>query len=205
MKGKYITAFFDILGTKYKVKTGTFTDYESLDFSNTACLMAKKFPSINVSIFSDSIIVFCKKAHLNDLLDTIAFLYQSWFSDLILVRGGVAYGELIHITSPELDDNFKDLKNLSLTRIYGKSLVDAVLTEKKSGPGAMCFMHSSMHSIIPEHYRGQGPVEFIDWLTPQENKWIFEYCENMLEQSQNSKEKKHLKATLYLFKNNLKS
>jgi len=186
MQGKYISAFFDILGTKYKIKSGIASVHESLDFSNTACLMAKKHPNINVSIFSDSIIIFCSKEHLDDLLDTIGFLYQSWFSDLILVRGGIAYGKLTHITAPELDDNFKHLKNLSMTRIYGESLVDAVLTEEKSGPGAMCFMHSSMHSMIPEHYRGKGPVEFINWVTHQEIDWVFEYCETMLKKSQSN-------------------
>lgn len=91
-----------------------------------------------------------------------------------------------------------------MTRIYGESLVNAVLTEEKSGPGAMCFMHSSMDAIIPERYRGTGPVDFVNWLPTQNNDWIFEYCERMLKRSESIEEQKQLKATLHLFKHNLK-
>jgi hypothetical protein len=197
----YIAIFFDILGTKYKVKTGTFTAYESLDFSNPSCLMAKKFPSINMSVFSDSVIIACKPEDVDSLLQAIMFLYKNWFGDRILVRGGMALGKLAYATFPELDEMFNTLENLSFTRVYGESLVDAVTVEGRSGPGAVLYLHPSVRDIIPDEYVGEGHVDFLNWMKPKDREWVIEYCQQMMDESKNAEEQRHLKSTLYLLKN----
>ena len=194
----YITIFFDILGTKYKVKTGTFTAYESLDFSNPSCLMAKKFPSVNMSVFSDSVITACKPEEIDSLLQAITFLYKNWFGDKILVRGGMALGKLAYASIPELDERFNKLDNLSFTRVYGESLVDAVMMEGRSGPGAVLYLHPSVKEIIPDEYIGEAHVDFLNWMKPGDRKWVIEYCQQMMDGSKSAEEKKHLKSTLFL-------
>jgi hypothetical protein len=194
----YITIFFDILGTKYKVKTDTFTAYESLDFSNPSCLMAKKFPSINMSVFSDSVITACKPEEIDSLLEAITFLYKNWFSDKILVRGGMALGKLAYASFPELDEMFSNLENLSFTRVYGQSLVDAITVEGRSGPGAVLYLHHSVREIIPDEYVGEGHVDFLNWMKPKDRKWVIEYCQQMMDETKNVEEQRHLKSTLFL-------
>jgi hypothetical protein len=141
-----------------------------------------------------------KQERLLSLLQAIAFLYKNWFGDKILVRGGMALGKLAYASLPELDEMFNELDNLSFTRVYGGSLVDAVITEGKSGPGAVLYLHPSVKEIIPDELIGEGHVDFLNWMNPKDRKWVIEYCQQMMDGTKNAMEQKHLKSTLFLLK-----
>lgn len=132
-----LIGFFDILGTKAAISSGRFSDLTSLDFAGPACLAAKLFPNIRISIFSDSVIVSAESGNYHDFLKAVSLMYGNWWADFILVRGGIAEGEIRWIDYEPIDTIFSSCKNLSCSRVYGEGLVLAFETEQRSGPGAI--------------------------------------------------------------------
>lgn len=135
-----LIGFFDILGTKAAISSGRFSDLTSLDFAGPACLAAKLFPNIRISIFSDSVIVSAESGNYHDFLKAVSLMYGNWWADFILVRGGIAEGEIRWIDYEPIDAIFSSCKNLSCSRVYGEGLVLAFETEQRSGPGAIPYL-----------------------------------------------------------------
>jgi hypothetical protein len=131
-------AYLDILGTKDLVSHGKFSDAHALDFTGAAVAAAAKFQSARFAAFSDCVILSTPAARPLDLVGILCFLFGNWFSDGILVRGGVAVGE-IQWVDEKTDPTFHKLKNFSFARVYGKALSEAVEIERSSGPGVLPF------------------------------------------------------------------
>src|ERR1051326_3479254 len=88
-------AFLDILGTRERVGSGEFSALDTLDFANPAGMVASRNPQIRVAVFSDSVILSCDKSELHPFVSALSYLYSSWTSDFVLVRGGVSLGEIV--------------------------------------------------------------------------------------------------------------
>jgi len=132
-------AFLDVLGTTEMVNRGEFSDWRSLDFANPVGLAARIFPHMRFAVFSDSVVVSCPEDKPEDLLKSLSFLYGQWYSDYVLVRGGVTFGEIWWVDHPPSDELFRPLHNFMYARVYGRGLISAHQLEQRSGPGALCF------------------------------------------------------------------
>jgi hypothetical protein len=59
-------------------------------------------------------------------------------------------------------------------------------------------LHHSVREIIPDEYVGEGHVDFLNWMKPKDRKWVIEYCQQMMDETKNVEEQRHLKSTLFL-------
>ena len=87
-------AYLDILGTKDLVSRGEFSDFHALDFSGAAVVAASRFRSSRFAAFSDCVIFSVPANRPDDLLSILCLLFENWLSDGILVRGGIAVGDV---------------------------------------------------------------------------------------------------------------
>ena len=147
MNTDQLVAFCDLLGTAARIKSGSFSPLTSLDFANPIGVAAMDAPGMRFAVFSDSCIISCPPEDPRALLSVLTFLSRNWHADGMLVRGGVALGAIDWVDHPT-DKLFDRLQNLSLSRVFGAGLVDAYETERKSGPGAVIFVHSSAERLF---------------------------------------------------------
>lgn len=89
-----IVGFFDILGTREAVLQDRFSDLTALDFAGPAGIAAELIPSMRFAVFSDSVIASAESGDERSFLKAVALMYGQWFADFVLVRGGIAVGEI---------------------------------------------------------------------------------------------------------------
>jgi hypothetical protein len=151
MDTERLVGYFDILGTKARVRQGRFDDLEISDFANPPELIAKQFPSFRLAAFSDSVLLSAPPGSALDFLRAINFMTKNWSADLVFVRGGVALGEIIWLDSMPHE---RDLPNFTCARVYGKALVEAVTLERTSGPGVATFVSNSASDLMEANVPG---------------------------------------------------
>jgi hypothetical protein len=135
-----IVGFFDILGTREAVLHDRFSDLTALDFAGPAGIAAELIPSMRFAVFSDSVIASAESGDERSFLKAVALMYGQWFADFVLVRGGIAVGEIRWVDYEAVDKHFRKCKNLACARVYGKGLVLAHELEQRSGPGAISYL-----------------------------------------------------------------
>ena len=195
-----IVCFFDILGTCERVKEGEYDDIQALDFANPVGLVARHNQKMRFAVFSDSVIFSCPEEEAKSFVAVVSYLYSQWFSDCVIVRGGVSVGEINWVDDRTTDDMFRCLRNLSLSRVYGKALVAAHSTEDLSGPGAICFLDepsSALLKRIDSKFVLAGPTDALVWL----DKSTLEYWSKVLPMWKSSyavgeEARRHLTATI---------
>jgi hypothetical protein len=99
---------------------------------------ASRFRSARFAVFSDCVIFSVPIKSPKDLIQILCLLFENWLSDGILVRGGISVGDIQWVDS-SIDHEIRGLKNLSLVRVYGKAVCEAVEIERSSGPGILPF------------------------------------------------------------------
>lgn len=174
-----LVGFFDILGTKSAILSGRFSDLTSLDFAGPAIVAANLIPTIRVSVFSDSVIISAERGNYIDFLKAISLMYSQWWADLILVRGGIAEGNISWVDHEFIDTKFRLCKNLSYSRVYGEGLVLAHETEQKSGPGAIPYlteMAALSLSEIEESSVLQGVTPMLCWASQKRAELMLKYA-----------------------------
>ena len=117
---------------------GEFSDSHAFDFSGAAVVAASRFSRSRFSAFSDCVILSVPANKPDDLISILCLLFENWLSDGILVRGGIAIGD-IRWVDYEIDHKLRRLKNFSFARVYGKAVSEAVEIERSSGPGVLPF------------------------------------------------------------------
>lgn len=195
-----IVCFFDILGTRERVKKGEFDDIEALDFANPVGIVAMHNQNMRFAVFSDSVIFSCPEEDAKSFVAVVSYLYSQWFSDTVFVRGGVSVGEINWVDDMATDAMFCRLRNLSFSRIYGKALVTAHSTEERSGPGSICFLDESSSAILKRtdsKFVLAGPTDALVWL----DKRSLEYWADILPMWQTNykvgdEARRHLTATI---------
>jgi hypothetical protein len=161
-----LVAFLDILGTEEMVRNDEFDDFQSLDFVNPVCIMARYNPKLRFAVFSDSVIVASPTDDASKFVSVLSFLYTQWFADYVLVRGGVSVGEIRWVDQPSIDGIFRGLPNLAYARVYGKALVEAHRLEQRSGPGAICFVDEKASELLRtanDNYVLLGQTDALIW------------------------------------------
>ena len=143
-----LVGFLDILGTKEAVMRNSFSDLVALDFVGAVGAAAKLFPSLRYAVFSDSVIVSAEEDNAPEFLRAIQYIYGQWYADFILVRGGIAEGEIQWVDHKPVDEMFNQFSNLMYARVYGKGLVLAADLEQRSGPGAIAFLTEPAAALI---------------------------------------------------------
>lgn len=138
-----LVGFFDILGTRDAVLRGRFSDLTALDFAGPAGLAAKFFPAVRVAVFSDSVIISAEAGDERSFLGAVALMYGQWYADFILVRGGIAEGDIRWVEHEPADNLFETCRNFLCARVYGSGLVHAYELEQRSGPGAIAYLTES--------------------------------------------------------------
>ena len=197
-----LVGFLDILGTKALVADGRFDNCLALDFANAACLAARAHPKIRMHVYSDSVVLSAAKDDFVQFLDAIQEMFLNWYSDRIMVRGAIAFGEMVWVDFSEDKKFFKNISNVTFSRFYGKALVEAVGLEKDSGPGMVCFLTERAVDIL-EEYAGQrilskegGPCLF-NWVPQEKHQIVKVYCDSFLATTGISPERRrHLEATM---------
>ena len=162
----HLVAFLDILGTKEMVKQDQFGDMHILDFANPVGLMARTSLNTRFAVFSDCVIMSTPMEKHEEFVAVISYTYSQWFSDYILVRGGISLGEIFWVDHSASDDLFHNLKNFAYSRVYGKALVAAHKLEQSSGPGAICYVDESASEFLHEmneNYIVQGQTDALVW------------------------------------------
>lgn len=201
---RQLIAFLDILGTSEKVKRGHFDDLIALDFVNPVGVAARYMPKIQFAAFSDSVLVSADITLVTDFIATLTFMHRQWFSDNILVRGGVSVGDIRWVEVEEIEHLFRGLSNFRYARVYGRGLVDAIALEQKSGPGAICFLSDSvasiLHSAIAESVFN-GPTKALVWANEKQVNWLIQLFTDSLEgEVKETDARRHLQATLWYLK-----
>ena len=116
--------------------------------------------------------------------------------------GGVSLGE-IHWVRHGIDNFFRTLPNLALSRVYGKALVGTHEIERTSGPGAICFVDESASKLLMKansNFFLEGAVDALVWANAES---VADF-QRSLEIGLNGKtqallERRHLKATYDYF------
>ena len=195
----YLVAFADILGTSERVNKGIFDDIEILDFANAVGIIAEFNPLMQFSVFSDSVFIAAPKEEADNFVSVISFLYSQWFSDFVLVRTGISYGELRLVEHGAADKIFRKLPNLSYARVYGKGLITAHALEGKSGPGAICYIDESASTILKnanDNYVLGGAVDTLVWADAGGiDYWIKVFEQRLTQEDLHPDEKRHYHAT----------
>ncbi len=196
-----IVAFLDILGTSSRVQAEQFGDGEILDFINPVCVLASRVPSLRCAAFSDSVVASAAEDDLGNLLKGLHYLFSSWTSDCILVRGGIGVGEVSWVDMDTMDVGWRRLTNLAFARIYGKGLLEAQETERGSGPGAVCFISARASELIRAFNANlvlRGPVDVLVWASHRRNEWIQRlYSASAQNKDHNSAVGRQINATLW--------
>jgi hypothetical protein len=183
-----LIGFFDILGTREAVLDGRFSDLISLDFAGPAGLAARFFPTVRVAAFSDSVIISAEDGDEKSFLGAVALMYGQWYADFVLVRGGVALGDIRWVEHKPADDLFGVNKNFVCSRVYGTGLVWAYELEQRSGPGAIPFLTEpaaerlltlDSMSVI------NGITPMLCWATEREATTLLGYAQVNLEHEPN--------------------
>jgi len=197
-------AFLDILGTTEKVRRGEFSDLELLDFANPVGSVAHCNPAFRFAVFSDSVILSCETDHARDFVSVLSFLYSQWFSDHILVRGGVSVGEVRWVDDSNTDDLFRRLKNFMYARVYGKALVAAIQLEERSGPGAICYVDERASRLLSkedENFILQGQTDALIWADDKGIEYWLDVTSLYLSYTEERTElRRHLRATVEYYK-----
>jgi hypothetical protein len=198
-----IVAFADILGTTERVNRGVFDDIESLDFANPVGIVARYNEFMRFAVFSDSVFVSAPVGRLHEFASVMSFLYSQWFSDAILVRGGISVGEINWVDDSNTDGLFGRLKNLSYARVYGKALVAAHAVEQRSGPGGICFLDEPAAETLAQasdQYVLKGGTDSLIWADTRGIDYWFDVLSLRLSREEAGTEaRRHLRATVDYF------
>lgn len=200
--GLHLVAFLDILGTTELTRSGHFASIP-FDFVNAAGLACKFLPRIRGAAFSDCVVLSCHSSTPLDFISALAFVHRQWFSDAILVRGGVVLGEINWLDQEAGDDFFDNIKNFLYARVYGKGLIEASLLERKSGPGALCHVSDAAASVLEASVPAcifRGPSNLFVWPGSRGVEWNHHFFTNLVNtRNHDSPEGRHLRATLWFF------
>lgn len=194
-----LVGFFDILGSKAAISSGRFSDLTTLDFAGPASLAAMLFPAIRVSIFSDFVIVSAEAGNYPDFLKAVSLMYGQWWADFILVRGGIAEGEIRWVDHEPIDAEFRLCRNLSCSRVYGDGLVLAYEAEQRSGPGAIPYLTeiaADLLSEVEENSVLQGVTPMFCWASEKRAELMLKYASlNSDHEAQQGNGRRHALAT----------
>jgi hypothetical protein len=204
----HFAAYFDILGTKDLVSRGEFSDLHALDFSGAVFVAAHQHPNSRFAAFSDCVIVTTPSNAPNEFLDVLQLLCGNWMSDGILVRGGIALGDVKWVDYDHVDRLISQHNNLRCARVYGTALNEAVEIERSSGPGILAFASDvaaeCIRKIEPESVLALSSniIRHFEWQGL--DTWIG-YVETFIQYEKKGERLRHLNATnraLNLFKKN---
>ncbi len=179
-----LVGFFDILGTRDAVMKDRFSDLTALDFVGPVGIAAKLFPSLRFAVFSDSVIVSAEGGDETSFIKAVSVMYGQWFSDFVLVRGGVAEGEIRWVDHKPVDKMFARFPNLMFARVYGKALILAHELEQRSGPGAIPYLTEQASSVIEKVESNAvlpGVTPMLCWATEKEAIVLAGYAQVNLE------------------------
>lgn len=183
-----LVGFFDILGTREAVMGDRFSDLTALDFAGPAGLAASLYPSVRFAVFSDSVIASAEMGDESTFLRAIALMYGQWYADFILVRGGIAEGEMRWIDYEPVDSLFRKCKNLMCARVYGKGLVLAHELEQRSGPGALAYLTERAATAIAKLEPNAvlpGVTPMLCWASEQKAELLVKYIDVYLDHEPN--------------------
>jgi hypothetical protein len=196
-----LVGFFDILGTRDAVLKGRFSDHIARDFSGPAGLAAREFSSVRVAVFSDSVIVTAEAGAERAFLGAVGLMYGQWNADLILVRGGIAQGDIRWVDHESVDNLFGKYKNFQCSRIYGDGLVHAYELEQRSGPGAVAFLTESAANVlctIDENSVMLGATPMLCWANQREAEILLNYAKAGVDREPEAgNARRHARATLF--------
>lgn len=165
-----------------------FSDLTSLDFAGPVGLAARLHPEVRFAVFSDSVIFSAEDEHAESFLSAIRYMYGQWYADFVLVRGGIAEGEMRWVDYEPADSLFKSCANLMCARVYGKGLVLAHELEQRCGPGAIAYLTeraaSRLAAIAPNAVL-DGVSPMLCWASEREAKTLLGYSEVNLEHEPN--------------------
>ena len=196
----HLVAFVDILGTKGKVASGTFSDMHLFDFANIIGVAAHHNPDSRFAAFSDSAIISTPASRPNEFLGILDLCFSNWFADAIFVRGGVAVGGITWVDIHLDQVFFRQLPNFACARVYGPALVEAVELERTSGPGAFAFASDAAAELLATAradsiYRDQSNV--VVCLSPERLNGIRKLQQRFLDIEDTSGQR-HLRASIRL-------
>lgn len=204
----HFAAYFDILGTKDLVHSGEFSDLHALDFSGAVFIAAHEYPNSRFATFSDCVIVTTPSSAPKEFLDVLRLLCGNWMADGILVRGGIALGDVKWVDHGHIDKLINSHHNLRCARVYGAALNEAVEIERSSGPGILAFASDTaaeyIRQVEPESVLALSSniIRHFEW--QKLATWIG-YVETFTQNEKKNARLRHLNATnrtLNLFKKN---
>ena len=199
----HLVGFFDILGTSEMVTQGSFSEYFSFDFVNPVGLAAMRYPEFKFAVFSDNAVISCDASRASEFVFLITELHMSWFADHIFVRGGVALGDIQWVEF-DIDKKFNGLSNFSFSRVYGEALIEAYNSERRSGPGALCFVSEDAAAFLKKKVPGSifsTLSHILVWMPTEKLDHLIGVFKDLSEKKEKSIEaQRHFLATVRLLK-----
>jgi len=193
-----LVAFLDILGTQERIKRETFGAVHSLEFSNVVGAAAMKNPDFGFAVFSDATVISAPEDKADRLVAKVSFLFSNWLCEDLLVRGGLALGEIIWLNEPSVDADFSRLPNFRYARVYGKAFSEAVEIERSSGPGSVCYLSQAVAdrlSAASPLYVLPGITPMLVWPDRATASFFHGLLKPDLERDQSAAERRHIAAT----------
>ncbi len=149
-------------GTNAEVKESIVTA-----FLKPIRFVTAKYPDLKCEVFPDSLVLGCDPEFLETFLQIVRGMYRNWCANYILVRGGIAYGE-IDSMSGFFEKSLLSLTNgMKMVRLNGPALADAYRLTEGEVPGMLCFFTPLLREVI----RGNAP-ELITEDIPQSLVWF---------------------------------
>lgn len=141
-----LVGYFEITATKYNSDKNA----QSLDaaFTKPVAFLARRYPDLIFEVFEDSVVLSGSRDQISVFIETIQGLFTSWSADYILVRGGISYGEISHISDPFTKMLHVNLNNLPMRRIEGPGLNMAYQESASNGPGMICLVTKEAAHLI---------------------------------------------------------
>lgn len=165
-----------------------FSDFVSLDFVGPVAVAARYYPKLRFAVFSDSVIVSAEDGDERIFLRAVTYISGQWLADYILVRGGIAVGDIRWVDSKMNDEMFRTFQNLMYARVYGKALILAHDIEQKSGPGAITFLTDIAAQRLSEfdsNHVLHGTTPMLCWASEREATALLGYSNSKLKNHPN--------------------
>ncbi len=143
-----VVGYFDVLNMHY---AGTNTEArESITtaFVKPIRFVAVKHADLKCEVFPDSLVMGCNPEFLETYIQIVQGLYRNWCANYVLVRGGIAYGEIESISGSFEKRLPSVIDGMKMVRLNGPALADAYRLTENAVPGMLCFLTPVIAEVI---------------------------------------------------------
>ncbi len=198
---EYFVGYFEMVNMQYAGANVGLAQSLGNAFIKPIGYVAIRNPEIRFEAFEDSLVMGVEADDVDQFLEVLRSLYAAWSMSYLLVRGGVAFGEVDSVEGAFRKELLNQYQQIDMYRISGRPVIQAFRLVELDTPGMVCFLTPLTREIIeyqyPERIYGTNPSSYI-WLEPARVEQFTELFTDMLgrPESHLQKSRPHIEATL---------